>query len=74
MFAGMSCSQGEQQSWYLDNGCSRHMTGDKELFVTLKTKEGGVVTFGDNGKGQIIGIDKVRLTPLTSLKNVLYEG
>ena len=33
--------------WYLDNGCSRHMTGDKSLFKTLKEKENGFVTFGD---------------------------
>ena len=26
--------------WYLDSGCSRHMTGDKSLFKTLKEKVG----------------------------------
>ena len=33
--------------WYLDSGCSRHMTGDKSLFKTLKEKVGDYVTFGD---------------------------
>ena len=33
--------------WYLDSSCSRHMTGDKSLFKTLKEKEDGFVTFGD---------------------------
>ena len=33
--------------WYLDSDCSRHMTGDKSLFKTLKEKEDGFVTFGD---------------------------
>ena len=33
--------------WYLDSGCSRHMTGAKSLFKTLKEKEDGFVTFGD---------------------------
>ena len=33
--------------WYLDSGCSRHMTGDKSLFKTLKEKEDGFVTSGD---------------------------
>ena len=33
--------------WYLDNRCSRHMTGDKSLFKTLKEKEDGFVTSGD---------------------------
>ena len=33
--------------WYLDSGCSRHMTGDKSLFKTLKEKIGDYVTFFD---------------------------
>ncbi|KAK8663729.1 hypothetical protein V6N13_083536 [Hibiscus sabdariffa] len=47
--AKTSCSN----SWYLDSGCSRHMTGDKSRFLELKPKSGGVVTFGDNSKGHI---------------------
>ena len=47
------------------------MTDDKDQFVTLETKEGGVVTFEDNNKGHIVGISKIQLTPLTFLKNVL---
>ena len=48
------------------------MIGDKDQFVTLETKEGGVVTFRDNGKGHIVGIGKIQITPLTFLKNILY--
>ena len=33
--------------WYLDSGCSHHMTGDKSLFKSLKEKVGDHVTFGD---------------------------
>ena len=33
--------------WYLDNGCSWHMTGDRSLFKVFKSKKGGNVTFGD---------------------------
>ena len=46
--------------------------GDKEAFVTLRMKEGGMITFGDNGKGHIIGIGKIQITPQTCLENVLY--
>ena len=46
--------------------------GDKEAFVTLRMKEGGMVAFGDDGKCHIIGIDKIQITPQTCLKNVLY--
>ena len=48
------------------------MMGDKEAFVTLKMKEGGMVTFGDNSKGHIIGIGKIQITPKICLENVLY--
>ena len=58
-----------KQSWYLDSDCSMHMTGDKDQFVTLEIK--GVVTFGDNGKGHIVEIDKIQITPLTFLENIL---
>ena len=33
----------KQKSWYLDSGCSRHMTGERSLFLTLTMKEGGTV-------------------------------
>ena len=46
------------------------MTSDKDHFITLETK-GGVVTFEDNGKGHIVEIDKIQITPLTFLENVL---
>ena len=36
--------------WYLDNGCSRHMTGDRSLFKIFESKKGGNVTFGDGSK------------------------
>ena len=45
--------------WYLDSGCSRHMTGDKSKFCLLTKSDGGQVTFGENSKGKIIGSGKV---------------
>ena len=64
-------AQGLKRRWYLDSGCSRHMTGDKEQFFTLERKEGGLVTFGDNGKGKILGHGKIKITPSTFIENVL---
>ena len=48
------------------------MMGDKEAFVTLRMKERGMVTFGDDSKGYIIGISKIQIIPQTCLENVLY--
>jgi len=41
--------------WYLDSGCSRHMTGDKTKFSKLVLKEEGFLTYGENNKGRILG-------------------
>ena len=41
--------------WYFDSGCSRHMTGDKNMFTSLNDYNGGSVTFGDGKKGKVIG-------------------
>ena len=48
-----------KSKWYLDSGCSRYMTRDKEQFNKLDVKDGGHVTFGDNEKGKIIGIGEI---------------
>ena len=44
---------------------------DKEQFFILEMKERGVVTFGNNGKGKIIGIDKIQIIPTIFINNVL---
>ena len=35
----------KKQLWYLDSGCSRHMTGDESLFQELDRKKSGNVSF-----------------------------
>ncbi|KAD5960723.1 hypothetical protein E3N88_12195 [Mikania micrantha] len=58
--ANHTSSQDEQSMWYLDNGASNHMTGNKGLFSKLDTKIGGNVRFGDGscvdieGRGSIL--------------------
>ena len=61
--------------WYLDSGCSRHMTGDSTLFKTFEPKKGGNVTFGDGTTSQIKGKGIISLPRLPKIANVLYmEG
>ncbi|XP_023636039.1 uncharacterized protein LOC111829954 [Capsella rubella] len=49
--------------WYLDNGASNHMTGDRRYFTKLDNMIAGKVRFGDDsridikGKGSIAFID-----------------
>ena len=61
--------------WYLNSGCSWHMTGDQSLFKVFKSKKGGNVTFGDKSKSQIKGRGTISLPRLLDIANVLYvEG
>ncbi|KAL6320974.1 hypothetical protein AAG906_010783 [Vitis piasezkii] len=45
----------KKDKWFLDSGCSRHMTEDESKFAFLTKRKKGYVTFGDNSKGRIIG-------------------
>ncbi|GJS20639.1 zf-CCHC domain-containing protein [Tanacetum coccineum] len=45
----------EPDEWIKDNGCSRHMTGNKKHFSTYKEIDGGNVLFGGDTKSKIIG-------------------
>ena len=40
-------------NWYLDNGASNHMTGDREKFQELDEAVTGKVRFGDGSTVQI---------------------
>ena len=45
--------QRKKGPWYIDNGCSKHMTGDKNKFVSLKESKSGNVTFGNDALRKI---------------------
>jgi len=57
--------------WYMDSGCSRHMTSDKDLFLNLAPKDEKSVTFGDNAKDKVVGIGTVGQLHSTTIRNVL---
>jgi hypothetical protein len=50
----------EEDEWFIDSGCSSHMTGDQRKFVSLK-KRGGNVAFGDDSSTKILGKGTVKL-------------
>ena len=57
---------------YLDSGCSRHMTGDKDQFNKIDANDGGHVTFRDNAKGKIIGIGEIGNPQSLFIHHVLF--
>jgi hypothetical protein len=45
----------KKHGWYLDSGCSKHLTGDRDRFLTLRKKRDGLVFFGNDDSAKIIG-------------------
>src|SRR4051812_41884747 len=58
-------------SWYLDSGCSQHMTGRRSMFQDLELKSAGEVKFGGNQKGKVIGYGTICIGNSPSITNVL---
>lgn len=66
--ASPSSNQGYKKNlWYLDSGCSRHMTGDSTLLTEFEEKAGPSITFGDDNKGYTKGYG------LISKENVIID-
>ena len=64
-----------RKKWYIDSGCSKHMTGDASNFTHISPKKSGHVTYGDNNKGRILGVGKIGTNSSNSIENVLLvEG
>ncbi|XP_070034702.1 uncharacterized protein [Nicotiana tomentosiformis] len=51
--------KGSSKQWYMDSGCSKHITGSTIDFLSLKALQGGSVSFGNGKKGYILGGNKV---------------
>jgi hypothetical protein len=61
----------EEDEWYIDSGCSSHMNGDQDKFISLKRK-GGSVAFGDDSFAKILGEGVVEIgRKNVKAKNVL---
>ncbi|GJW51809.1 retrovirus-related pol polyprotein from transposon TNT 1-94 [Tanacetum coccineum] len=60
--------------WYLDSGCSRHMTGDRARLINFVDKFIGTVRFGNDEYAAIIGYGDYKLGD-TIISRVYYvEG
>ncbi|XP_015159851.1 uncharacterized protein [Solanum tuberosum] len=64
--------RGSSQSWYMDSGCSRHMTGYTQNFLFLEAHQGGGLSFGDGKKGFSLVIGKIGSSAEHSTDNVYY--
>ncbi|GJS65631.1 reverse transcriptase domain-containing protein [Tanacetum coccineum] len=76
----------EPDEWIKDSGCSKHMTGNRNLFSTYKAYNGGNVIFSSNLRGNIIGKEfdsylaladlgaSINLMPLSIWKKLQLSG
>ncbi|KAL4564910.1 hypothetical protein LXL04_028986 [Taraxacum kok-saghyz] len=61
--------------WYIDSGCSRHMTGRKEQLRDFRNlKDGGRVKFGNNHTAEIKGYGKITNGEFTINRVAYVEG
>ncbi|XP_070039729.1 uncharacterized mitochondrial protein AtMg00300-like [Nicotiana tomentosiformis] len=56
----------------MDSGCSKHMTGSTNDFLSLKSLQGGSVSFGNGKKGYILGVGRIGKSLSHSIENVYY--
>ena len=60
--------------WYMDSGCSRHVTGNKSVLSDYHDEKGPSVTFGGNGKCQTRGFGTLS-NGVSTFRRVAYvEG
>jgi hypothetical protein len=59
--------------WYLDNGASNHMTGDRDKFRDIDSTIAGKVTFGDGSTVDIKGKGLVLFEGQSGDQWVLYD-
>ena len=57
----------------LDSGCTNYMTGERSMSsYSPMTHLNKNIVFGDNSKGDVIGLGKVAITLEHSIINVLH--
>ncbi|GJV57729.1 retrovirus-related pol polyprotein from transposon TNT 1-94 [Tanacetum coccineum] len=60
--------------WYLDSGCSKHMTGDRSQLTNFISKFLGTVKFGNDQVAKIIGYGDYQIGNVTISRVYYVEG
>ncbi|XP_019455195.1 PREDICTED: uncharacterized protein LOC109356326 [Lupinus angustifolius] len=76
MITNKAENQPTSNNWYLDTGCSNHMTGHKEWFTSLDNSVKTKVKFADDSSINVEGIGEILIRrkdgASSSISNVLY--
>ena len=66
-------AEGQENPWYIDSGCSKHITGDKEKIESYSALEKGKkVSFGNDTPAAIKGKGIAPLKEKVKAGNVLW--
>nr|GEW82965.1 ribonuclease H-like domain-containing protein [Tanacetum cinerariifolium] len=60
--------------WYLDSGCSKHMTGDRSQLINFVQKFLGTVKFGNDHVAKIMGYSDYKIGNVTISRVYFVEG
>ncbi|GJT50813.1 retrovirus-related pol polyprotein from transposon TNT 1-94 [Tanacetum coccineum] len=60
--------------WYLDSGCSKHMTGDRSQLTNFVNKFFGIVKFGNDHVAKILGYGDYQIGNVTISRVYYMEG
>nr|GEU43609.1 uncharacterized mitochondrial protein AtMg00810-like [Tanacetum cinerariifolium] len=60
--------------WYLDSGCSKHMTGDRSQLTNFVNKFLGTVKFGNDHVAKIMGYGNYQIGNVTISRVYFVEG
>jgi hypothetical protein len=61
---------GLEDTWLINSGCSRHMTGNKILFSSLTPLSHAYVTFGDDKKSKVLGTGIIMVNDCFTLNDI----
>ena len=60
-----------EEKWYFECGSSKHMISNREFLINLQPCSLDSITFGDGGKGTILGSCSLKVLGMPKLENVL---
>lgn len=63
----------ESEAWYIDSGCSTHMTSQEELFTKINEKYSSKVIFGDDSVSEVKGKGTSAIPTLHSKKKLIED-
>jgi hypothetical protein len=63
----------ESEAWYIDSGCSTHMTSQEELFTRINDNYSGKVIFGDDSASKVKGKGTVAIPTLNGKKKFIDD-